>query len=411
MAGRLRSITFTFALLSTDALTRGGRFFSSPRGFRVRGGCSSSTSTSGTDSTNSGAFRCAATTPLSSSATDTVAEALPQQVHIAASDGSDGSTLDDDAKKSFAILQFDMPGSSDNTTSLFGLGTNETYFLRFVKYMLENNASINGGVPPSSADIQNLTVDATEPGAQEKLRSIWKEGRLLVMSNEHFEVILGETSFHQRLDGFTRRMKQYIERAEDVAVMETLRTWLRQQWAEHTTQQEAEQRRQMEQLELDELEQREQRGEQAAAGGSLETTPYQRLACDSSRGEAEALEVLRELMRWFKAAYPYYYDSCLVEACGNTENNSFLGYLAPNSDEKVHNTSRVELIHCSVCDVVSRFPRYNDAMKVLFESRRGRCGEYSVAALALTESLGYTSRWVVDWADHVWIGKCVLLLY
>ena len=71
----------------------------------------------------------------------------------------------------------------------------------------------------------------------------------------------------------------------------------------------------------------------------------------------------------------------------------------------------MELIHCSACDVVSRFPRYNDAMKVLFESRRGRCGEYSVAALALTESLGYTSRWVVDWADHVWIGKCVLLLY
>ena len=40
--------------------------------------------------------------------------------------------------------------------------------------------------------------------------------------------------------------------------------------------------------------------------------------------------------------------------------------------------------------------------QVLFETRRGRCGEYSVALVALLEALGYEARWVADLQDHVW---------
>lgn len=46
--------------------------------------------------------------------------------------------------------------------------------------------------------------------------------------------------------------------------------------------------------------------------------------------------------------------------------------------------------------------RYVAVSKVL-ETRRGRCGEYSVLMMRLLEALGYSCRWVVDWSDHVWV--------
>ena len=46
--------------------------------------------------------------------------------------------------------------------------------------------------------------------------------------------------------------------------------------------------------------------------------------------------------------------------------------------------------------------RYAAVSKVL-ETRRGRCGEYSVLMLRLLEALGFVCRWVVDWSDHVWV--------
>ena len=45
--------------------------------------------------------------------------------------------------------------------------------------------------------------------------------------------------------------------------------------------------------------------------------------------------------------------------------------------------------------------------KVL-ETRKGRCGEYSVLMMRFLEELGYDSKWVVDWADHVRTYRTVL---
>lgn len=56
---------------------------------------------------------------------------------------------------------------------------------------------------------------------------------------------------------------------------------------------------------------------------------------------------------------------------------------------------------------MSRFARFNDVAKTLLDTQRGRCGEYSVVALALVEALGYNARWIVDWADHLWVEVCV----
>tara|TARA_A100001035_G_scaffold190244_1_gene151900 strand:- start:642 stop:1082 length:441 start_codon:yes stop_codon:yes gene_type:complete len=42
-------------------------------------------------------------------------------------------------------------------------------------------------------------------------------------------------------------------------------------------------------------------------------------------------------------------------------------------------------------------------MRTVLQSRRGRCGEYSILTLRLLERLGYRTRYIVDWADHVWV--------
>lgn len=42
-------------------------------------------------------------------------------------------------------------------------------------------------------------------------------------------------------------------------------------------------------------------------------------------------------------------------------------------------------------------------MSKVLDTRRGRCGEYSVLMMRMLEALGYACRWVVDWSDHVWV--------
>lgn len=126
---------------------------------------------------------------------------------------------------------------------------------------------------------------------------------------------------------------------------------------------------------------------------------------DPSRSEEATLSLLKSLMVWFKADYPYYYDGCMK--CANAEGNVFLGVIAPTPAEQEHYAGRTELYQCGCCASFSRFARYNHVGTTLYDTNRGRCGEYSVVALALVEALGYTARWIVDWADHLWIEVLV----
>jgi hypothetical protein len=84
-----------------------------------------------------------------------------------------------------------------------------------------------------------------------------------------------------------------------------------------------------------------------------------------------------------------------------SEYQTFIGYIYPSDDELEGKASRTELYHCHDCREYTRFPRYNSARHVL-ESRRGRCGEYSMLLYRFLRALGHPSRWVVDWSDHVW---------
>lgn len=118
---------------------------------------------------------------------------------------------------------------------------------------------------------------------------------------------------------------------------------------------------------------------------------------------ADMLAALKDFLLWFRAQFPYYYSACLRESCGHEGRgpNEYLGSVFPTAEELTHRAGVTELNLCLCCKQVTRFPRFNALSKML-QTRRGRCGEYSVLVMKMLEVLGYRSRWVVDWADHVW---------
>jgi len=73
----------------------------------------------------------------------------------------------------------------------------------------------------------------------------------------------------------------------------------------------------------------------------------------------------------------------------------------PTADDRQWNASRIESYTCSIHNLLIRFPRYNNPIK-LFETRTGRCGEWANAFTCLCIALGHDARKVHDWTDHVW---------
>ena len=145
--------------------------------------------------------------------------------------------------------------------------------------------------------------------------------------------------------------------------------------------------------------------EKAAIKGFLEKTHWPRNLALAREGSNATLEKegIKSFLDFFRGELPYYYSACLSPGCGCKDANGHLGVVFPKQDEYLLGAAAVcELILCSTCSKVTRFPRFNALNKVL-SARRGRCGEYSVLALRMFEMLGYQARWVVDWADHVWV--------
>lgn len=139
------------------------------------------------------------------------------------------------------------------------------------------------------------------------------------------------------------------------------------------------------------------------------------------------LELMNHFLEWFRKNFPYYYDRC--DACGVSQKDemasqsretdcvaddierkeedddddsaTFLGYIYPSQVELKGKASRTELYQCHKCSGFTRFPRYNSAFDII-QSKRGRCGEYSLLLYRFLRALNHDARWVVDWADHVW---------
>jgi hypothetical protein len=111
---------------------------------------------------------------------------------------------------------------------------------------------------------------------------------------------------------------------------------------------------------------------------------------------------LRALLRWFKQDFFTWVNAPPCDQCGAATTG--VGAVAPSTDDEVrHKAGVVELYKCSgdAAHAVTRFPRYNDAGRLL-ETRRGRCGEWAQAFTLCARALDFEARFVSDWTDHVW---------
>ena len=327
-------------------------------------------------------------TVLSSTAEDASSTLiLPESVHLKlnseamtakAEDEDKAEDLEEDKKKKkrrkSMLLTYKDP-KSQGTYS--GLNVSRRRFEAWIKYTL--------GRPAKSELIVEEEME-NSPTVRESLREKWKTRQLLCDRTELMTVY--DSDKHQGNDtdkakqkrgGFRDLLHLYADRFYGILVdekeetKESLTNWLLREYGNNETQQ-------------------------------LIAATFRQQA------RVEQFRILQHFLEWFRSQYPYYYDRC--GSCGssykeerkdNDENDdgSFLGYVFPSEDELSGKAGRTELYQCHKCQSFTRFPRFNKAQAVL-DKRRGRCGEYSMLLYRMLSSLGHETRWIVDWADHVW---------
>ncbi|CAL8166678.1 unnamed protein product [Prunus armeniaca] len=107
---------------------------------------------------------------------------------------------------------------------------------------------------------------------------------------------------------------------------------------------------------------------------------------------------LLQLLFWFKQSFRWV-NAPPCDGCG--KETVFHGMADPLPSEIRYGASRVEIYGCNFCPIGSRFPRYNDPLK-LVETRSGRCGEWANCFTLYCRAFGYESRLILAFVDHVW---------
>ncbi|KAL6278796.1 hypothetical protein ACE6H2_022397 [Prunus campanulata] len=107
---------------------------------------------------------------------------------------------------------------------------------------------------------------------------------------------------------------------------------------------------------------------------------------------------LLQLLFWFKQSFRWV-NAPPCDGCG--KETVFHCKADPLPSEIRYGASRVEIYGCNFCPIGSRFPRYNDPLK-LVETRSGRCGEWANCFTLYCRAFGYESRLILDFTDHVW---------
>ncbi|KAM9838384.1 peptide-N(4)-(N-acetyl-beta-glucosaminyl)asparagine amidase [Aulostomus maculatus] len=139
--------------------------------------------------------------------------------------------------------------------------------------------------------------------------------------------------------------------------------------------------------------------------------PHQRLSSAAQQNLKKAKEadsecklgmedfLVLELLRWFKQDFFSWVDCLPCSRCRGPTKNT--GSLSPNTDDLRWGAQRVENHFCQSCRLSTRFPRYNNAEKLL-ETRRGRCGEWANCFTLCCRALDLEARYIWDSTDHVW---------
>ena len=271
---------------------------------------------------------------------------------------------------------------SSSPSRFYYLGENTDHFLKYLQQELGQAGPDKGGV--GRREVQDITQE------KEAFASLWREGRLLVADPNTLDMINNKTSFGELLMTYTHRMKRTDD---DPLSSSDLLSFLRAEYGE---------------------------------------APTADVTFSPTRAPVESMAALKHLLQWFKEGFPYYRSTCLH--CGHAGGhapsspppaatnpssppfplpattpppsaplpNDMVGVVAPSPPERAFNATLTEVYRCGACGKIYRFPR-SVALRHVLETRRGRCGEYSRLFFKTTEALGYVSRWVVDWEDHVWV--------
>ncbi|KAF9350712.1 peptide-N4-(N-acetyl-beta- glucosaminyl)asparagine amidase, partial [Mortierella sp. NVP85] len=92
--------------------------------------------------------------------------------------------------------------------------------------------------------------------------------------------------------------------------------------------------------------------------------------------DSKADVVIRRLLHWFKNEYFTWVNEPPCITC--QAKTTAIGHVAPTPQERLDGAGTVEAYRCPQgCTAITRFPRYGGMSKVLFSTRRGRCGEWA----------------------------------
>lgn len=254
-------------------------------------------------------------------------------------------------------------------TMLASIGLNETEF-RLLFELLdsgngngEESSSSSSSKGDSSArnkelfEVTGRHVDLSTHHVKVEMAQLWHSGRLAVKNKSLKNVLDPSPSLRKEVTSYMRRRRELDE--EEEMRGDKLLEWLKNAYGE-------------------------------------DKTPS--LIYDGARNVSETSMVLKPLLEWFRERYPYYHQKCTSCGCDET---AVLGTMraGPSVGGKA---GRVEYFYCAACEKHTVFARYNSLSHIV-EEGRGRCGEYAAVWYAIMQSLGYQSRWVVDWTDHVWV--------
>ncbi|GMF48037.1 unnamed protein product [Phytophthora fragariaefolia] len=112
-------------------------------------------------------------------------------------------------------------------------------------------------------------------------------------------------------------------------------------------------------------------------------------------------ELVKQLLHWFKKEFFTWMNQPRCSACNHNKTRSIRTEGPSTAEEFAGQASRVEVYQCPQCGAFTRFPRYNDPVKLL-DTRTGRCGEWANCFTLCCRAMGFEARYVLDVTDHVW---------
>ena len=115
-------------------------------------------------------------------------------------------------------------------------------------------------------------------------------------------------------------------------------------------------------------------------------------------------EYVKTLLHWFKKNFFTWCNKPKCPNCNECEDNITQSQLecTPTIEEKNNLAYRVEIYKCKKCNCDNiRFPRYNNPLKLL-ETRTGRCGEWANLFGCILNAVGFKTRFINNFEDHVW---------